>query len=111
MSDNQQSRGQHTLAEIGSQPDSWEAVPARVDNCLKEIKELFSTAEDVIFTGCGSAFNVANCLAPQCQRVSGKTSRAAHASELMINPQTVINSSRKSLKPCSTALKLTKQLS
>jgi glucosamine--fructose-6-phosphate aminotransferase (isomerizing) len=90
-------RGKHTLREIRSQADSWEAALAAVNKLNVRFREMCEKAEEIVFAGCGSAFNVSNAVAPFFQAVSGKTSRAVHASDIAINPSMFLNRSRKTL--------------
>jgi glucosamine--fructose-6-phosphate aminotransferase (isomerizing) len=86
--------GLHTLAEIRSQADSWEGVFYRIDKGEKTLLSLFEEAEEVLFTGCGSACNVSYAVAPFFQKLSGRTCRALHASDLMINGDLFLNERR-----------------
>jgi glucosamine--fructose-6-phosphate aminotransferase (isomerizing) len=90
-------RGKHTLREIRSQADSWEAALAAVDKLKPRLREMCDTAEEIVFAGCGSAYNVAHAVAPYFQSVSGKTSRAVHSSDVAINPTLFLNGSRRTL--------------
>jgi glucosamine--fructose-6-phosphate aminotransferase (isomerizing) len=89
--------GNYTFYEIGSQAESWKAVFTRIDTGSEVLKKLCKEPEDIIFTGCGSAFNIPNAVAPVFQKHSGKTCRAVHASELMIHPELFLNKNRKNL--------------
>jgi glucosamine--fructose-6-phosphate aminotransferase (isomerizing) len=86
-----------TFSEIESQAESWKGVITRIDRKAEKFKKLYSEAEELIFTGCGSAFNIPNAVAPIFQKHSGKTCRAVHASELMIHPELFLNKKRKTL--------------
>ena len=87
----------HTLPEIRSQADSWEGVFRRIDQEKKLFSDLLSRAEEILCTGCGSAFNVSHAVAPLLQQLCGKTCRPVHASDLMINPSLYLNGSRDTL--------------
>lgn len=89
--------GVHTFSEIVSQADSWEGVFKRIDDNVEKFSKLYSQAEDVVFIGCGSGFNIANAVAPFFQKVSGKTCRAVQSSDMAINPDSFLNKKRKSL--------------
>jgi glucosamine--fructose-6-phosphate aminotransferase (isomerizing) len=56
-----------------------------------------SDAEEIVFCGCGSAFNVSHAVAPFFQGAAGKTCRAVHASDLVINPGLFVNRARRTL--------------
>jgi glucosamine--fructose-6-phosphate aminotransferase (isomerizing) len=86
--------GVHTITEIRSQADSWEGVFYRIDKGEKAFHALFEATEEVLFTGCGSACNVAYAVAPFFQKLSGRTCRALHASDLMINGDLFLNERR-----------------
>jgi glucosamine--fructose-6-phosphate aminotransferase (isomerizing) len=89
--------GKHTFAEIGSQADSWEGVFKRIEQNAARLKKLYKEADEILFTGCGSAYNISHAVAPFFQGHSGKSCRAVHASDLMINPGLFINRSSKNL--------------
>ena len=90
-------RGEHTLREIRSQADSWESTLAAVKKQESRLREICEKAEEVVFTGCGSAYNVSHSVAPFFQAVSGKTSRAVHSSDIVINPALFLNRTAKTL--------------
>jgi glucosamine--fructose-6-phosphate aminotransferase (isomerizing) len=87
-------KGVHTIEEIRSQADSWEGVFHRIDKGEDALKIPFHGTEEVIFTGCGSACNVSHAVAPIFQKLTGRTCRALHASDLMINPDLFLNERR-----------------
>jgi len=79
-------KGAHTLREIRSQADSWEAVFREIDRKKDRLFDLVSGADEIVCAGCGSAFNASHSVAPFFQRVSGKSCRAVHSSDLATNP-------------------------
>lgn len=89
--------GVHTFSEIETQADSWEGVIRRINEQADQLKAKYSDAEEIIFTGCGSAFNISNAVAPFFQRLSGQTSRAVHASDLMTNAKSFLNADKSTL--------------
>ncbi|MBK8023683.1 MAG: SIS domain-containing protein [Chloroflexi bacterium] len=95
--------GEHSLAEITSQPEVWgkavEAFHSKVDG----FKSLYETHhfDQVIFTGCGSTFFLARTAAALFQRVLGVDSQAYPASEIALFPDTVF---RPSVKPLLIAV-------
>ena len=97
MANQDKLNGSDTLQEIQSQADAWGAVFGRVHDQLDRVRTHYLDADEIVFTGCGSAFNVAHSLAAQCQGMTGKTSRAVHASQLMIQPHTILNKTRRTL--------------
>jgi len=93
----QETRGLHTLDEIRTQPESWEGVFRRIDRKKKELTEIISRADEIICAGCGSAFNVSHSVAPLLQYHTGITTRAVHASDIMIHMPFFLNSGKKTL--------------
>ena len=89
--------GVHTFAEIMTQADSWEGVTRRIDEQAGKYKDLYTGSEDILFTGCGSAFNISYAVAPFFQKLSGKTCRPVHASDLMMTPELFLNGNRPTL--------------
>jgi glucosamine--fructose-6-phosphate aminotransferase (isomerizing) len=80
-----------------TQADSWEGVLRRIDEKATVLKELVSGADEIVFTGCGSAFNISHAVAPFFQAVTGKSCKAVHASDLMIHRDSCLNRSKNSL--------------
>ncbi len=89
--------GDYTFSEIKSQADSWDAVFSRIDGKAEQFRKMYSESDEIIFTGCGSAFNISHAVAPFFQKQSGKTCRAVHASEIMVNPELFLNKNRKTM--------------
>ena len=89
--------GQHTLRETRNSASAWEGVFPRIDNQAAALQELWDAAEEIVVSGCGSGLNIAHAVAPFCQRLSGKTCRAVHASDLMLNRDAFLNPSRRTL--------------
>ena len=89
--------GAHTLAEIQSQADSWEGVIRRIDSKSPQLRKLCAEADEVLFTGCGSAFNISHAVSPFFQRLTGKSCRAVHASDVMLNRDEFFNAGKKTL--------------
>lgn len=83
-----------TLDEILSQTEAWEqalAVASRAP--LPTAAEL----DQVIFTGCGSAFYLSLAAAALYQELTGRTARAVPAGELLLNPDSVLPASGEKL--------------
>jgi len=76
-----------TYREIKSQPEAW----AQALNVTRALS-LPETAdyEQVIFTGCGSTYYLSLPAAALYQELTGRAARAVPASELVLNPQTVV---------------------
>lgn len=90
-------KGKYTFNEIQTQADAWEGVFRRLDDRVEEIHQALYDREEVVFTGCGSAFNISHAVAPFFQQQTGLTCRVVHASELMTNADSFINRKRKTL--------------
>ncbi len=90
-------RGWHTLGEITSQAVSWEGVFRRIDGKVDQLIDLYENADEILFSGCGSACNVCHAVAPFFQENSGKTCRAVHSSDIVINPDSSFNKKRNTL--------------
>lgn len=78
-----------TMKEIMEQPECWEKTVKLADRKAKDIKSAFSGIEEVIFTGCGSAYNVSWVAAPTFQHFTGIKARAFPAAEIFQYPDTV----------------------
>ncbi len=97
MSNDGNALGQHTLSEIKSQADAWEGVFRRIDQNAGQFKEMVGKVDEIIIAGCGSAHNIAHAVAPVFQKISGKTCRAVHASDMAINQEMFLNKNRNNL--------------
>lgn len=89
--------GVHTLAEIRSQAPAWEGVIRRVQEQGEALRALVDGANELVFCGCGSAFNISHAVAPSFQKTSGKTCRAVQASDVFMHPEMFLNSERRTL--------------
>jgi glucosamine--fructose-6-phosphate aminotransferase (isomerizing) len=78
----------HTYNEIKSQTEAWAQALVEV----ARIKSIPNPAEveQVIFTGCGSTYYLSLAAAALYQELTGRAARAVPASELLLNPQTVV---------------------
>ncbi len=83
-------KGAMTLREIDGQPEAWRHTIRRVEAQKVQLLALAEGLEEVIFTGCGSAYNVSAALAPTFQHFTGVRSRAVPAAELIHFPETVL---------------------
>ena len=97
MKDKNKSIGAHTLKEILSQADSWEGTISRMDERLAQLAAISDRADEVLFTGCGSAFNISHAVSPFFQRMTGKPCKAVHASDMMLNSDEYLNPKAKTL--------------
>jgi len=78
-----------TIKEIMEQPRCWERTIQLADRRAKDVKSAFSGIEEVIFTGCGSAYNVSWVAAPTFQHFTGIKARAFPAADIFQYPDTV----------------------
>ena len=97
MKEKAQKFGVHTLAEIQSQAESWEGTIRRVEEKSRSLQDLYKGTAEVLFTGCGSAFNISHAVAPFFQRMTGKSCKAVHASDLMLNTDEFFNGEKDTL--------------
>jgi len=78
------------LEEILNQPQAWRQTIALVQAGAVRLREMMKGIEEVLFTGCGSALNAAQAMAPTFQRFTGIRARAVPAAELVFFPDTVL---------------------
>lgn len=81
-------KGEHTYAEIVSQPEAWQQALERAAEATGALRQLWqrSGARQLLFTGCGSTYYLslaAAALAREC----GLAARAMPASEIWLFPQ------------------------
>jgi len=84
--------GQFSFAEICTHGESWrsaiEATVAMKDELLALMRA--NRGRTTIFIGCGSTYYLAQYAAPFFQRVTGRACRAAPASELLLQTETIV---------------------
>jgi glucosamine--fructose-6-phosphate aminotransferase (isomerizing) len=87
--------GTHSLAEILSQPDCWNAclTGLRERHVLERVCDRFGDAAEWLFVGCGSSYYVALCAAATMTAWTGLRARAVPASEVLIYPDLVVPAS------------------
>lgn len=79
--------GEHTYYEITNQRQAWIQALGLVESNLGSFQSLFNDfSGEVILTGCGSTYYLAQSGAALLQLVTGHNSRAVPASEILINP-------------------------
>jgi glucosamine--fructose-6-phosphate aminotransferase (isomerizing) len=80
------SKGQHTIAEISSQPDAWidalQAFAAIEGELLRAWASL--NPRQVVFVGCGSTYYLSQAAAFLFQRLTGVPARAYPSSEIVL---------------------------
>jgi glucosamine--fructose-6-phosphate aminotransferase (isomerizing) len=81
--------GAHSLTEILSQPQCWEASLAGLKSsaALKEIEAQFGRGQEWLFVGCGSSYYVALAAAATMKAVTGRRASAIPASEILLYPE------------------------
>jgi glucosamine--fructose-6-phosphate aminotransferase (isomerizing) len=91
--------GHHTLGEILSQPDAWEATLGELRAHAGALDELFRAEpyDAVVFTGCGSPYYLALAASALLQELSGRPTRAVPASEIWLNPRAALPSGGRTL--------------
>jgi glutamine---fructose-6-phosphate transaminase (isomerizing) len=77
-----------TYREIKSQTEAWRQAIHAWDEA--DIPEAAGKYEQVIFTGCGSTYYLSLAAAALYQDLTGCCARAVPASELLLNPQMVV---------------------
>lgn len=79
--------GEHTIREIVGQPDLWPRVLEDLGPDLKALT--FGEVDEVVFTGCGSSYHLAEAGAKLFAEWAGLRTRFVPASELILFPETV----------------------
>lgn len=81
----------HTGQEITTQVDAWNDAYEAVQSSTSALKALWQNGkyDSVIFTGCGSTHYLSMTAAAVFQSATRVMSRAAPASELLLNPHSV----------------------
>lgn len=89
------SPGRHSLAEILSQPECWEACLDQLNGSeiLKEVESLGRNRDEWIFVGCGSSYYVALAAAATMKSLTGRRAWAIPASEILLYPELVFSAS------------------
>jgi glutamine---fructose-6-phosphate transaminase (isomerizing) len=87
-------RGAHSLSEILSQPQCWEACLAELEkhHTIAEITKTFAHAPEWLFIGCGSSYYVALAAAATMKALTGRSARAIPASEILLYPELTFSS-------------------
>lgn len=76
--------GTETFSEIWSQAEAWTGTMDRIDRDEARLAGLFEGAEQVIFLGCGSAYNASFSIAARFQSLTGICCKPVHASEFFL---------------------------
>ncbi len=90
------SPGEHSLAEILSQPQCWSTnlEELRREKTLESIAARFADSAEWLFIGCGSSYYVALSAAATMSRLTNLRARALPASELLLYPNMVLGDRR-----------------
>ena len=81
--------GGYAFPEILNQPQAWEETINLTVSQVDELRAIEAGVDNVIFTGCGSALNVAWAAAPVFQQFTGIQARAVSAADCIYFPETV----------------------
>jgi glucosamine--fructose-6-phosphate aminotransferase (isomerizing) len=86
--------GAHSLAEILSQAQYWEACLTELTHSksVKDVEARFGHSVEWLFVGCGSSYYVALAAAATMKSVTGSRARAIPASEMLLYPELVFSS-------------------
>jgi glucosamine--fructose-6-phosphate aminotransferase (isomerizing) len=104
--------GAWTDAEIHSQPDAWRDTLQVLRRHHMELRTMVQQGgyEQVIFTGCGSPYYLGVAAAATLQRVVGVAAAAIPASEIWLNPTSVVPAGRRLLVALSRSGETTETL-
>ena len=85
--------GAHSLAEILSQTQCWQACLKELarGSTVEDIVARFNSAAEWLFIGCGSSYYVALAAAATMKSLSGRPARAIPASEMLLYPELVFS--------------------
>lgn len=83
--------GEHTIAEILSEPQTWRSCLAALDKTaeLRELSAKLQRNVEWVFVGCGSSFYLAQVAASTWSILTGDAARAMPASEILLFPKTL----------------------
>jgi glucosamine--fructose-6-phosphate aminotransferase (isomerizing) len=91
-------KGTHTRTEITSQPEAWAQALEVVSQARPRLEALLGVPYDqVLFTGCGSTYYLSLAAAVLFQELTGRIARAVPGGELLLNSQTALAGSGKTL--------------
>lgn len=99
MKESPTTAGANTLAEIVSEPATWENCLAGLDATgeLRELQASLSNERELVFVGCGSSYYLALAASASWSLITGGPSRAIPASEILLFPELLP-------RDCSTVL-------
>jgi glutamine---fructose-6-phosphate transaminase (isomerizing) len=84
--------GEHSSAEILSQPECWESCLTSLENdrSFSDFAGRFEKASGWLFIGCGSSYYVAQSAAATALSLTGRRAQAIPASELLLYPEATL---------------------
>lgn len=93
------SSGQHTYAEISSQPAVWSEVIASFLAAQDQVVSAYQALapDSVLFIGCGSTYYLSQIAAALFQGLTGIPARAVPSSELLLFPEQVVTRPERTL--------------
>lgn len=104
--------GEHTLEEILSQPEAWQAALRVIKAQRSELASLRQPGlHEVVFTGCGSTYYLSLAAAALFQGLTGLTARGLPASEIWLHPSTCLSARKTMLVALSRSGETTETLS
>jgi len=90
--------GQFTLNEILTQPEGWAETLEYIDGHIEELKDLqIGNYDEVLFTGCGSTYYLAQSAARLFRATTGEFAEALPGSEIWLYPETSYNPNKNTL--------------
>jgi glutamine---fructose-6-phosphate transaminase (isomerizing) len=86
------SGGEHSLAEILSQPECWDSCLTSLENdkSFSDFAGRFEKESGWLFIGCGSSYYVAQSAAATALSLTGRRAQAIPASELLLYPEATL---------------------
>jgi glucosamine--fructose-6-phosphate aminotransferase (isomerizing) len=85
-------KGTFTYNEIKSQPDAWQQALTLIERNQSELLQYYAKGafDQVVFTGCGSTYYLSLAAAANLQQELGVSARALPASEIWLNPASLV---------------------
>jgi len=93
-----ENRGEYTHEEIHTQFEAWQSALEILSKKRGDLN-ILGTHQQIIFTGCGSTYYLALSAASLTQKLTGVTARGLPASELWLNPDSVLPRSSSNTGP------------
>ena len=80
-----------TLQEILTQPTAWHEAVQRALEVQTPFRRIWQRSHHVLFTGCGSTYYLSLAAAALFQQLTKRPARGVPGSELLLNPETVLD--------------------